>query len=283
MSTTIRLDEALTATSGVYVEASTLVASHQSPFQLIEIFDTPDWGRLMRIDGVNMTSTRDEFFYHENLIHPAAITHPNPATALIIGGGDGGAAEELLKYSSIVSCDLCELDGAVIEMAKTHLVDIHHNVFADPRLQVTVGDGLAFINNTDVSYDLIYLDLTDPIEEAAALYTPDFYRRCRHVLSHGGALTLHIGSPFSHPDRVKASIGNLGAVFGHVVPYFVHIPTYGATWGFAVASDSINISAIDAVSVNAMLDARHIGQRQFYNGEMHQAMQALPEYVKALL
>lgn len=283
MATTIRLDEALTATSGVYVDATALVASHQSSFQLIEIFDTPDWGRLMRIDGVNMTSTRDEFFYHENLIHPAAIAHPQPERALIIGGGDGGAAEELLKYSSIVSCDLCELDGTVIEMAKTYLADIHHNIFADPRLHVTIGDGVAFVNTTSARYDLIYLDLTDPTDEAAALYTPDFYRRCQRILNHGGALTLHIGSPFSHPDRVKAAISSLGAVFRHVVPYFVHIPTYGATWGFAVAANLLDINAIDADTVNERLHSRHISQRQFYNGEMHRVMQALPEYVKALL
>jgi spermidine synthase len=283
MATTIRLDESLSATSGVYVEATALVASHQSPFQLIEIFDTPDWGRLMRIDGVNMTSTVDEFFYHENLIHPAAITHPNPTTALIIGGGDGGAAEELLKYSSIVSCDLCELDEDVVILAKQYLQGVHHDVFESARLNVSIGDGRHFLQNSAINYDLIYLDLTDPVGEAAALYTVDFYANCRAKLNQGGALTIHLGSPFMHPARVKAAIGNLGATFGHVAPYFVHIPTYGAAWGFAVASDTSNIANIDAAAVNARLDERHIGQRQFYNGEMHRAMQALPEYVKALL
>jgi spermidine synthase len=230
-----------------------------------------------------MTSSRDEFFYHENLIHPAAISHPAPKAALIIGGGDGGAAEELLKHPTITRCDLCELDAEVVALAKLHLQDVHHDVFADARLSVNIGDGLFFLQKATTQYDLIYLDLTDPVGDAAALYTVDFYATCREKLSPGGALTIHLGSPFMHAERVKAAIGNLGAVFGHVVPYFVHIPIYGATWGFAVASDVIDISAVDAATVNARLDARDIGQQQFYNGEMHQAMQALPEYVKTLL
>jgi spermidine synthase len=283
MAAPIRLDESLTATSGAYVEATELLAAHQSPFQLIEIFDTPDLGRLMRLDSANMTSTRDEFFYHENLIHPAAITHPNPTTALIIGGGDGGAAEELLKYSSIVSCDVCELDGAVIDMAKTYLPEIHRGAFADPRLHVTIGDGLAFVNNIAARYDLIYLDLTDPTDEAAALYTENFYRDCQRALNRDGALTLHIGSPFSHPDRVCAAIANLGAVFEHVVPYFVHIPSYGATWGFALASDASHIRSCTAAEIDHRLASRQITGRQFYNGNMHHAMMCLPEYVKQLL
>ncbi len=282
-SPSIRLDEALTATAGVYFEAHELIARVQSSFQLIEIYDTPDLGRLMRIDGVNMTSSRDEFFYHENLIHPAAIAHPRPETALIIGGGDGGAAEELLKHPSITACDLCELDGDVVALAKQYLQDIHHNIFVDPRLNVTIGDGLRYLQNSVKKYDLIYLDLTDPTGEAAALYTADFYATCRSKLNIGGALTIHLGSPFAHPERVNAAIGNLGAVFEHVCPYFLHIPVYGATWGFAVASDVIDIAAVESAQVNARLEARQISQRQFYNGNMHQAILALPEYVKALL
>ena len=279
----IRLDEALTATAGVYFDATTLLARVESPYQTIEIYDTHDVGRLMRIDGVNMTSERDEFFYHENLIHPAAIAHPAPKTALIIGGGDGGAAEELLKHPSITHCDLCELDGEVIQLAKQYLQVVHHGVFGDPRLHVSIDDGVRFLQNSTINYDLIYLDLTDPVGESAALYTVDFYSACSAKLTNGGALTIHIGSPFMHPERVNAAIGRLGAVFQHVMPYFGHIPIYGATWAFAVASDVIDIAVIDAATVNSQLQARSINQRQFYNGEMHVAMQALPEYVKTLL
>ena len=278
----IRLNEALTDSSGVYFDAGALIAAQQSAFQKIEIFDCPDLGRLMRLDGNNMTSERDEYFYHEALIHPAAIAHPDPQRALIIGGGDGGAAEELLKHP-IQGCRLCELDQAVIDMSRSYLGSIHGGVFDDARLTLDVGDGLAFVRTTKALFDLIYLDLTDPIGAAEPLYAPNFYQDCKQILRRGGALVLHIGSPFSHPARVTQTLKDLGAQFAVVTPYFVHIPIYGAVWGFAVASDSLDIRQISADAIDATLAARRIEQRQLYNGAFHHAMLALPEYVKTLV
>jgi spermidine synthase len=277
-----RLNEALTDSSGVYFDAGTLVAARQSAFQKIEVFDCPDLGRLMRIDGSNMTSERDEYFYHEALIHPAVIAHPDPQRVLIIGGGDGGAAEELLKHP-VAICRLCELDPAVVDMSRTYLGRIHGGVFGDPRLMLDIGDGMAFVRATEDSFDLIYLDLPDPVGAAEPLYAPRFYRDCRRVLNKSGALVMHIGSPFSHPARVEQSLQELRTQFAIVTPYFVHIPIYGAVWGFAVASDVLDIRQISAVAIDAALAARHIEQRQLYNGAIHHAMLALPEYVKTLV
>ena len=278
----IRLNEALTGSSGVYFDAGALVAAQQSAFQKIEIFDCPDLGRLMRLDGASMTSERDEYFYHEALIHPAAVAHPNPQRVLIIGGGDGGAAEELLKHP-IQHCRLCELDQAVVDMSRAHLVSIHRGVFDDPRLTLDIGDGLAFVRATATLFDLIYLDLTDPVGAAEPLYALHFYQDCKRILNRSGALVLHIGSPFSHPARVKKSLQDLCTQFAIVTPYFVHIPIYGAVWGFAVASDVLNIRQMGADAIDSSLAARHIEQRQLYNGAVHHAMLALPEYVKTLV
>ena len=282
----MRLDERLNDHSGVYFDANERIASVQSPYQSIEIFSTSELGKLMRIDGVNMVAERDEFFYHENLIHPAAIAHHGPRTALIVGGGDGGAAEELLKHPSVESLQLCELDPAVIELAKQHFENVHHNVFADPRLTLRIGDGLRYLRATVDRFDLIYLDLTDPIGAAAELYTPSFYADCKRVLASGGALTLHIGSPFSHPQRVRDSVHQLRALFWQVSIWFVHIPSYGATWGFACASDAIDLRAIghmEAAAIDERLAERNIGDRQYYDGQMHHAMLALPPYIRELI
>jgi spermidine synthase len=278
-----QLHETLNDHSGVYFNASARLASVTSGFQTIEVWDTLELGRLMRIDGANMVSERDEFFYHEALIHPAAIAHDNPKRALIIGGGDGGAAEELAKHPSIEKIVLCELDGAVVELAREYFQSVHRNVFESEKLSLVIGDGLAYVHNAIEQYDLIYLDLTDPIGPAEALYTQAFYRDCANALLPGGALTLHIGSPFSHPDRVRKSVQNLRAAFASVVPYFVHIPMYGATWGFACASQSLDIGTLPVQTVEQRLAEREISQRQFYNGEVHHAMQAKPEYIKKLI
>ena len=277
-----RLNETLTDSSGVYFDAVALVATQQSAFQKIEIFDCPDLGRLMRIDGSNMTSERDEYFYHESLIHPAAIAHPDPQRVLIIGGGDGGAAEELLKHP-IETCRLCELDQAVVDMSREHLGSIHGGAFDDARLTLDIGDGMGFVRTTAEPFDLIYLDLTDPVGAAEPLYAPRFYQDCKRLLNKGGALVLHIGSPFSHPARVKQSLKDLRTEFAIVTPYFVHIPIYGAVWGFAVASEVLDIRQISAEAIDACLTMRSIEQRQLYNGAVHHAMLALPEYVKTLV
>ncbi len=279
----MRVDEYVTSQSGVYFKASRLIESRTSAFQTIEIFETPDLGKLMRIDDCNMVSERDEFFYHENLIHPVAAAHPNPRMALIIGGGDGGAAEEILKHPSIVKVTLCELDADVVEMSTRHLFSVHDGVFDNPRLSLVIGDGVRFIRDTHEQFDLITLDLTDPMGEAKALYSPTFFAACKSRLATGGALTIHIGSPFAHPNRVSESVANLRALFRIVNCWFVHIPMYGATWGFASGSDALDLRDISAAEIDKRLADRHIDARQFYNGEAHHAMQALPEYIRALL
>jgi spermidine synthase len=279
----IRLDERVTDQSGAYFTADRLIETVTSEFQTIEVFATQDFGKLMRIDGCNMVSEGDEFFYHENLIHPAATAHPNPQNVLIIGGGDGGAAEEILKHPSIKKVTLCELDGKVVEVSKRHFESVHRGVFDNPKLSLVIGDGIKFIDETGEKFDLITLDLTDPVNEAKALYAQTFFADCKAKLGIGGALTIHIGSPFAHPARVRESMANLRATFRIVNCWFVHIPMYGATWGFACGSDALDIRAISAAEIDKRLTERRVEQRQFYSGAMHHAIQVLPEYVRALL
>ena len=277
-----KIFEKLNDASGVYF-TGTLVVRRQTPFQTLEIYDTPELGRLFRLDGCNMTSERDEFFYHENLVHPALAAHPNPRAALIIGGGDGGSSEEILKHSGIELAHMVELDAEVVEVCKVHFGNVHRGVFADARLKVSIGDGLAYISKPAQRYDLIILDLTDPIGPASELYSAKFFRDCRNALNAGGAMTLHIGSPVAHPQRVKWSMDNLRSVFPIVRPYFVHIPVYGSIWGFACASDTLDPCAVAAREIDARLAQRGVQERQYYNGEVHSALFALPEYIKELV
>ncbi len=279
----LRLDEALNATSGAHFAASALLERVVSPFQTIEVFATPDLGKLMRIDGCNMVSERDEFFYHEALVHVAACAHDAPKQVLIIGGGDGGAAEEVLKHSSVERVVLAELDQAVVDVAKAHFQSVHRGAFDSPRLSLQIGDGAEYLRATYAQFDLIFLDLTDPTSTAEALYTREFFALAKKALADGGAMTMHLGSPFSHPDRLRATMANLRSVFAHVTPWFVHVPIYGATWGFAAASDHLQPALVSAAEIDARLAARGVGDRQWYNGAMHHAMMALPEYVKRLI
>jgi len=276
-----KIFERLNDASGVYFEG-TLLERRQTPFQLLEVYETPELGRIFRLDGFNMTSERDEFFYHENLVHPAAVAHPGPRRALVIGGGDGGSSEELLKHRTLEVVHMAELDPVVIEVARKQFARVHRNVFDDPRLKVTVGDGLAYLRSTDVRYDLVSMDLTDPVGPSMELYSPATFALARRAMAPGGALTLHIGSPFSHPQRVRSTLASLRQVFAKVTPYFVHIPLYGSIWGFACASDTLDPRAISAEEVERVIAERRIGDLQYYNGEAHRALFALPNYIRAL-
>jgi spermidine synthase len=274
--------EKLNEGSGAYF-TGTLVEKRVTPYQTLEIYDTPELGRVLRLDGCNMTSERDEFFYHENLVHPALTAHPDPRTALVIGGGDGGSSEEILKHSTIELVQMVELDAEVIEVAKAEFAAVHRGVFANPRLSVKVGDGLAYLRNPARKYDFIALDLTDPVGPAAGLYSPAFFGDCLSAMNAGGVLALHLGSPIAHPERVKACVADLRSVFTIVRPYFVHIPSYGSVWGFACASNSLDACAIEPRDVETRLAQRGVGERRYYNGEIHRALFALPEYIKPMV
>ncbi len=277
-----RIFERLNDGSGVWFEG-TLVERRRTPFQLLEVWDTPELGRIFRLDGFNMTSERDEFFYHENLVHPAAVAHAAPRRALVIGGGDGGSSEELLKHSTIELVHMVELDPDVIEIAKAQFGRVHRGAFEDPRLEVSVGDGIAHLRTTGVRYDLVAMDLTDPVGPSLELYSPATFALARGAMAEGGALVLHMGSPFSHPDRVRQTLASLRAVFRVVAPYFVHIPLYGSIWGFACASDSLDPRTVEPAEIDRRLAARGVGDLQYYNGEVHRAVFALPNYVRSLV
>src|SRR5689334_23588101 len=156
------MTEYLTDDWGMFVRSSRLIAKFRSALQEVEVHDSAPFGKLFRLDGHFMTSERDEFFYHENLIHIAALAHPAPARVLIVGGGDGGSAEELLKYPSMKSVTIAEIDAAVVDISRRHLQSVHRGALDDRRVTIRIEDGFRFVQETREKYDLIVLDLTDP-------------------------------------------------------------------------------------------------------------------------
>lgn len=255
----------------------------RTPFQTVEVFDTPQWGKLFRLDGAYMTSERDEFFYHEPIVHCAALAHPAPRSALVIGGGDGGSSEELLKHPTIERVLMAELDADVVRIAKQHLRAVHRGAFDDPRLEVRIGDGFDYARTAGERFDLIILDLTDPDTPAQKLYTREFFETARGLLNPGGAISLHLGSPVFQPERVRSLLAELQTVFPIVRPLGLHIPLYGAYWGLAVVSETLDPTGVDATTLARRLDERGIGELELYNPEFHGALFALPNFYRRLL
>ncbi len=267
---------------GYFLRSSRLIEKSRTEFQDLEVHDSPQFGKLFRLDGCFMTSEREEFYYHENLIHPALAAHPEPKKVLIIGGGDGGSSEEALKHPSVEQVTLVELDGKVIEVARQHFQEVHRGALDSPRLRLLVEDGLKFIAGTEEKFDLIALDLPDPVGPATALYEEQFFRSCKRALAPGGVLTLHMGSPVSRPERVREHYQRLAGVFGIVRPYVVFIPLYGALWSMAACSETLDPVAVSAAEIDRRIAKRGLEHLQYYNGATHQAVFALPNFVRSL-
>ena len=264
-----------------------VLSAASSPFQRVEVHQSDSFGRLLVLDGSFNVSEKDEFFYHENLVHVPACTHLRPAAALIIGGGDGGAAEELLKHACIQSVTLVEIDQAVFDVARTYLQAIHRGVISEsaghPKLRMRIADGLNFIKSSTDRYDLIILDLTDPGGPSTPLYTRDFYQACAGRLNPGGLLSLHIASPFAQQARVVSALTALSSAFEIVRPYMVTVPLSGGPWMMACASNTLDPAMLTAAAVDTRLATRGISDLQFYNGSTHQAAMALPNFVRAVV
>ncbi|MDR4514059.1 polyamine aminopropyltransferase [Nitrosomonas sp.] len=277
------LVEPLNDSTGFYVKASCQIGEWHTKYQKLSIFDTPQYGKIFRLDDFNMTSEREEFIYHENLIHPAMTILDAPKNVLIIGGGDGGSAEEALKHPSVEQVTMVEIDKDVIEIAKEYFQVVHNGAFDDPRLRVVIENGMQFVHKTQEKFDLIALDLNDPIGPAAALYSTDFFQQCRKLLKPEGLVTLHIGSPTAHPSRVAEISQRLKQVFRIVRPYTMYIPLYGALWALAVCSDKLDPKAFTPEEIDSRIKSRKLQHLQFYNGEAHLGVFALPNYVRKLI
>jgi spermidine synthase len=272
----------LNAHSGYGYTARELLATVQSPYQRVEVYDTQQFGRLFRLDGRLMTSEGEEFFYHECMTHPALLAHPNPRSVLVIGGGDGGSSEEIFKHPGIERIVMAELDAAVIDISRRYLGAIHKGALDDPRMEIRLGDGFEYVKNCKEKFDLVVLDLTDPDTPAFHLYSEEFFRMCQRVLNPGGLMTMHLGSPVFQADTVRKNAANLRKVFKHVAPLSLYIPLYGSLWCLAVASDTVNARSLTSEAAAQRLRERRISGLKYYNAELHPALFALPTFVRDL-
>lgn len=276
------ITECLNAGTGTYIKGAKQLAESTTKYQTLTVYDTEQFGKLFRLDGCNMTSELDEFLYHECIVHPALTIHPHPKNILVIGGGDGGSSEEIMKHN-VDRVVMVEIDAAVIDVAKEHFTSIHQGVFDNPKLEVNITNGIDYIRDSTEMFDGIVLDLNDPIGIAEELYTISFFRSLSKRLNAPGVLSLHLGSPIAHPARVKEIYDRLREVFINVHVLTVYIPLYGSIWAMAVCSDHLSMTPFQPSYVDINLIIREINNLKYYDGAMHRAMFTLPKYIKDIL
>lgn len=260
-----------------------LVHDSRTGHQRLRLIENARFGRVLTLDDVVQVTTGDEFIYHEMMAHVPVLAHGAARRVLIVGGGDGGSAEELLKHPSIKSVTLAEIDLAVVDISRKYLRDVHRGALDDPRLTLKIGDGFAYVRESAEQFDLVVLDLTDAGGPSLNLYTPEFYRACAARLAPMGALTLHIASPVAHPERIRATIANLRTAFPVVAPYLTSVPLYGGLWMMACCSALLDPRSMTPLQVDRRIAQRGLQDLAFYNGDTHRAAFALPNFVRALV
>lgn len=226
--------------------------SFQSEYQEILLLDTYEYGKMLVLDGAVQTCERDEFIYHEMLAHPALLFHSSPERVLVIGGGDGGTVREVLKHSSVKEVDLCEIDRMVIEVSKEYLPSISSKL-SDERVKIFVEDGNRFLDERKGYYDVILLDLSDPVGPAEALFKRNFYQKVKHALREGGIMAAQTESPFLQEEYFRTAVKEIRAVFKNSKTYLAFIPTYPAgMWSFTIASDSVDFSDVKDTNISRL-------------------------------
>jgi spermidine synthase len=261
--------------------AEAVLHEEKSAHQHLALIRNPTFGEVLLLDEVTQVTSRDEFIYHEMLAHVPLFGHGGAREVLIVGGGDGGLAEEVLKHASVERVTLVEIDRSVVEFAKVHFAEMSGAAFADPRLDIVIADGRAFAAETDRRFDVVLVDSTDPIGPGAVLFTADFYRDLARVLNPNGVVATQNGVPFLQPDEFRMGLDNLKSAFAEATAYVVAVPTYFGghmTLGFAGNPPPRPELAV----LRERFTAAGFRTR-YYTPEVHQAAFALPAFIGDLL
>jgi spermidine synthase len=253
----------------------------QSEFQRIDIFNSKEFGNIFTLDGFIMVTEKDEFIYHDMIVHVPMATNPKIKNVLVIGAGDGGTVRELTRYCTIEHIDMVEIDKMVVDVCRKYLPQTACKL-DDPRVQLYFEDGLKFVRSKENVYDLIIVDSTDPFGPGEGLFTREFYGNCFKVLKEDGILVNQHESPYYEDDAksMQRAHRRIREFFPVCKVYQAHIPTYpSGHWLFGFASKTYDpLTDIDEQAWNSL------GLKtKYYNTEIHKGSFALPSYVKELL
>lgn len=258
-----------------------LLYDSETAHQRIRVFENKTFGRVLTLDDVVQTTEGDNHIYHEMMAHVPIFAHGGAAEVLIIGGGDGGMAREVLKHPE-VGVTMVEIDAGVVEFSKKYLPALSDGAFDDPRLDLVIADGAAFVEGTEKLFDVIIVDSTDPIGPGEVLFTETFYGKAKACLAPGGIMVTQNGVPFLQGDELTNTMRAFRALFADWTCYLATIPTYaGGPMAFGWGTDGearwTELDVLKARFRKARIETR------YYTPEVHKAAFALPRYVLDLM
>lgn len=258
---------------GVSWKTTNILHREKSNYQEIAIADSATWGKMLLLDGIVQTTENDEFMYHEMIVQVVMHAHPGIKKVLVIGGGDGGTLNQLVKHQAVEQIDLVEIDGQVIAICQKYFPGFQAG-FSDPRSNIIIQDGIEYVQKTDKKYDLVIVDSSDPTGPAVGLFTSSFYANIFKILNDDGMMVTQSESPVFYADIFSSIYKNISSVFGQAHIYTSTVPTYiSGPWTFTIGSKKYDPRIISP-------DRPVIAGMKYYSPAIHQAAFILPEYIK---
>lgn len=280
MSDSKWLEETAFGGARISFEVTRVLHRERTAQHRLDLIENPLFGKVLMLDGATQVTTADEFIYHEMMAHVPLLGHGAARDVLIVGGGDCGLAEEVLKHKGVGRLLQVEIDESVVEFAKAHFADFNAPAFADPRFAIEIADGAVFVAKTERRFDVILIDSTDPTGPGAVLFTEAFYRDLRRCLKPGGIVVTQNSVPFIQRKEFQTGMRNLATAFPVASCYVIAVPTYYGghmTLGWASAErEPRDVSPDDLARRAEGLATR------YYTPEVHAAAFALPRYIADL-
>ncbi len=265
------------------LKADRILFDSETDHQRLVLFENATFGRVLTLDDVVQTTEKDEFIYHEMLAHLPLLAHGAAKKVLIVGGGDGGMLEEVLKHPGIEKVTQVEIDAGVVDFSKQYLSSICKDAYDDPRLDLVIADGVDFVANCAERYDIAIVDSTDPVGPGEVLFTNTFYGKARNCLAPGGILVTQNGVPFLQGEELTNTLRAFKALFADAACYLATVPTYaGGPMAFGWGSDDPAKRQVSLETLEQRYQASGIATR-YYNPAVHLGAFALPNYVADLI
>ncbi len=267
--------EKQTESFGITAKIKQTLHTEQTEFQKLDMVETEEFGNMLILDGMVMTTKKDEFVYHEMVAHVPLFTHPNPENVLVVGGGDGGVIREVLKHPSVKKATLVEIDGKVIEYSKKFLPEIAGEL-DNSRVEVIVGDGFMHIAKAENEYDVIMVDSTEPVGPAVNLFTKGFYAGIAKALKEDGLFVAQTDNPWFKAGLIREVQRDVKEIFPIVKLYTANVPTYpSGLWTFTIGSKKHDPLAVEEGRFHEI-------ETKYYTKELHKAAFVLPRFVEDL-
>ena len=277
------IEETLYPHWGQRLAVDKILFEDKTEHQHLIIFENASHGRVMVLDGAVQVTLADEWVYHEMMAHVPLFALNEPKSVLVIGGGDGGILREVLNHPTIKVATLCEIDRTVIDMSIKHFPEVSAGAFDHAKTDIIIEDGVKFVGETNLRFDAILVDSTDPVGPGAVLFTKAFYSACRRCLKKGGVLVTQNGVPFMQPAELQSSVAHFRALFADGCCYLATVPTYvGGQMAFGWASDDVKLRAVKLADIRERFGAAGF-ETKYYTPAVHKAAFALPAFIEQMI